>query len=75
MVLQVIAVTMIILSNVFSWLKPFSIGALWLVVIFALASAIGYFRKFWKTVDVRGKASQRRKLVILKKSQPDVPTQ
>ena len=74
MVLQVIAVTMIILSNVFSWLKPLSVAALWLVVIFALASAVDYFQKFWKTVDVRGKAGQRREPVILKKSQRDVPT-
>ncbi len=75
MVLQVIAVTIIILSNVFSWLKPLGTAALWLVVIFALASAVDYFRKFWKTVDVSGEAGQRRKLVILKKRQRDVPTQ
>lgn len=75
MVLQVVAITMIILRNVFSWLYPLSVVALWLVVIFALASAVGYFQKFWKTVDIRVKASQRRKLVILKKRQRDVPTQ
>ena len=81
MVLQVIAITMIILRNVFSWLLPLSAVALWLVVIFALASAVDYFQKFWKTVDIRVKASQkvkagqRRKLIILKKRQRDVPTQ
>jgi len=81
MVLQVIAITMIILRNVFSWLHPLSAVALWLVVIFALASAVDYFQKFRKTVDIRVKASQRvkagqrKKLIILKKRQRDVPTQ
>ena len=52
MVSQVLAVTLIILSNLFSWLEPLSLAALWLTVIFALASAVDYFRKFWKAVGV-----------------------
>jgi len=75
MVMQVLAITLIILRNVFPWLTWFSKAALWLVVIFALASAIQYFRKFWKKVDDRVKARQRRKLLVLKKRQRDVPTQ
>jgi CDP-diacylglycerol---glycerol-3-phosphate 3-phosphatidyltransferase len=75
MVMQVVAITLIILRNQFSWLHPVSILALWLVVIFALVSAIDYFRKFWKKVDDRVKARQRRKLIILKKRRRNVPTQ
>jgi CDP-diacylglycerol--glycerol-3-phosphate 3-phosphatidyltransferase len=75
MVSQVLAVTLIILSNLFSWLEPFSLAALWLSVIFALASAVDYFRKFWKAVGIRGQASRSEKPVLLKKSQSDVPTQ
>jgi CDP-diacylglycerol---glycerol-3-phosphate 3-phosphatidyltransferase len=74
MVMQVAAITAIILRNVFSWLTAFSKVALWLVVIFALVSAVDYFRKFWKHVDDRVKARQRRKLIVLKKRQRDVPT-
>jgi CDP-diacylglycerol--glycerol-3-phosphate 3-phosphatidyltransferase len=75
MVMQVLAITMIILRNVFSWLTTLSYVALWLVVIFAIVSAVDYFRKFWKKVDDRVKARQRRKLLVLKKRQRDVPTQ
>ena len=75
MVSQVLAVTLIILSNLVFWLKPLSLVALWLTVIFALASAVDYFRKFWKAVGIRGQASRGEKSVLLKKSRSDVPTQ
>lgn len=75
MVMQVVAITMTILQNIQHWLNPFSKVALWLVVIFALVSAIDYFRKFWKKVDDRVKARQRRRLIVLKKRQRNVPTQ
>ena len=75
MVSQVLAVTLIILSNLVFWLKPLSLIALWLTVIFALASAVDYFRKFWKAVGIRGQASRGEKPVLLKKSRSDVPTQ
>jgi CDP-diacylglycerol---glycerol-3-phosphate 3-phosphatidyltransferase len=74
MVMQVVAITIIILRNQFTWLAPFSVVALWLVVIFALVSAIDYFRKFWKKVDDRVKARQRRRLTLLKKRRRNVPT-
>lgn len=75
MVSQVLAVTLIILSNLVFWLKPLSLVALWLTVIFALASAVDYFRKFWKAVGIRGQASRGEKPVLLKKSRSDVSTQ
>jgi CDP-diacylglycerol--glycerol-3-phosphate 3-phosphatidyltransferase len=76
MVMQVVAITLIILRNVFSWLTLLSKIALWLVVVFALVSAVDYFRRFWKKVDDQVKARQRRKLIVLKKRQQrDVPTQ
>jgi CDP-diacylglycerol---glycerol-3-phosphate 3-phosphatidyltransferase len=75
MAMQVVAITLIILRNQLSWLGPLSIVALWLVVIFALVSAIDYFRKFWKKVDDRVKARQRRRLIILKRRRRHVPTQ
>jgi CDP-diacylglycerol---glycerol-3-phosphate 3-phosphatidyltransferase len=75
MAMQVVAITLIILRNQLSWLSSLSIVALWLVVIFALVSAIDYFRKFWKKVDDRVKARQRRRLIILKRRRRHVPTQ
>jgi CDP-diacylglycerol--glycerol-3-phosphate 3-phosphatidyltransferase len=75
MVSQVLAVTLIILSNLVFWLKPLSLVALWLTVIFALASAVDYFRKFWKAVGIRGQARRGEKPVLLKKSRSDVSTQ
>ena len=75
MVSQVLAVTLIILSNLVFWLQPLSLAALWLTVILALASAVEYFRKFWKAVGIRGQASRSEKPVLLKKSRSDVPTQ
>jgi len=74
MVTQVVAITLTILQNVFHWLTLFSKLALWLVVIIALVSAVDYFRRFWKKVDDRVKARQRRRLIVLKKRQRDVPT-
>ena len=42
MAMQVVAITLIILRNVFPWLTWFSKAALWLVVIFALAFYVAY---------------------------------
>jgi CDP-diacylglycerol---glycerol-3-phosphate 3-phosphatidyltransferase len=43
--------------------------SLGLVVIFALLSAADYFRKFWTKIDVRFKARERRRLILLEKRQ------
>ena len=53
MVLQVVAITVIILERRLPLLRlPGSI-LLWMVVLFALASAGQYFISFWKRLDVR----------------------
>ena len=54
--------------------------ALYFVVLFALASAIDYFRTFWTKIDDRFKARERRRRILLQKRQRrqiptrDVPT-
>ncbi|MCH2695177.1 MAG: CDP-diacylglycerol--glycerol-3-phosphate 3-phosphatidyltransferase [Acidobacteriia bacterium] len=73
-VLQVVAITTIILRNIYSWLEPISLVTLWLVVIFALVSAIDYFQKFWKTFDNSVKVVEDSKSVVFKKKQRDVST-
>jgi CDP-diacylglycerol--glycerol-3-phosphate 3-phosphatidyltransferase len=75
MCMQVLAITTIILSHRLHWLEAPSKLALWLVVIFSLVSAIDYFRKFWKKVDDRVKARQRRKLGLLKQRRDHVSAQ
>ncbi|MEW5975866.1 MAG: CDP-diacylglycerol--glycerol-3-phosphate 3-phosphatidyltransferase [Acidobacteriota bacterium] len=75
MVMQVVAITMIILRNKFTWLYGVSVVALWLVVVFALVSAVDYFRKFWRKVDDRVKARERRRLILLNKRRRHAPTQ
>jgi CDP-diacylglycerol--glycerol-3-phosphate 3-phosphatidyltransferase len=40
---------------------------MWVVVLFAVISAIGYFRKFWRKVDVRIKLRRRRELLRIER--------
>ncbi len=67
MVLQVVAVSLIIFGSKHSSLQPLGKVALWLVVIFATISAVQYFRKFWRKVDVQVK-QRRASLRILRRS-------
>ena len=42
---------------------------MWSVVLFALVSAAGYFRKFWGAVDSHVKSRRRRELLALQRQQ------
>lgn len=55
MVLQVAAVSFIVLGSRYARLRSVGDIALWLVLIFALISAEQYFRDFWRKLDVRVK--------------------
>ncbi len=65
MVLQVLAVSAVILGGKHLPLKPLGTLLLWLVVVSAIASAVQYFMKFWSQVDDRVK--QRRRLRLLER--------
>jgi CDP-diacylglycerol--glycerol-3-phosphate 3-phosphatidyltransferase len=67
MMLQVVAVALVMLSMRWSALRPYGLGAMWLVVIFALASAADYFRKFWKKVDTSIKLRRRNELIAMER--------
>jgi CDP-diacylglycerol--glycerol-3-phosphate 3-phosphatidyltransferase len=69
MVAQVAAISLLILSEKYSVLKGIGEFALYVVVLFALWSAVDYFRKFWTKIDDRFKAHERRRRSLLKKSQ------
>jgi CDP-diacylglycerol--glycerol-3-phosphate 3-phosphatidyltransferase len=65
MVSQVVAITVIVLEKRHPLLRPLGDLLLWMVVLFALASAAQYFFSFWKRLDVRIKqrASIRRVVI------------
>lgn len=68
MVLQVIAVSLLMLGMHFPEIHTAGMWAMWAVVVFALASAVDYFRKFWRKVDDRIKRRRRRELLSVKRS-------
>lgn len=76
MALQVVAVSLLLVgaqSRLFSLL---GLIAVWLVVLFAVVSAVDYFRKFWRRVDIRFKVRRRReRLLLLRKQRKDVAAQ
>ncbi|MBV9405240.1 MAG: CDP-diacylglycerol--glycerol-3-phosphate 3-phosphatidyltransferase [Acidobacteriaceae bacterium] len=67
MMFQVVGVTLVMLSNRWSELRPYALGAMWGVVIFGLASAADYFRNFWGKVDTSIKLRRRNELLTLER--------
>lgn len=63
-VTQVIAVSLILISIHWPQLRSFAMFSMWVVVGFGVASAIGYFQKFWRKVDESIKVSRRRELLL-----------
>lgn len=75
---QVAAITMLILGSEYPvFFNVAGYVALWMVVLFAIWSAVEYFRTFWVKIDHRFKAQQeRRRHVLVKKRQGrHAPTQ
>jgi CDP-diacylglycerol--glycerol-3-phosphate 3-phosphatidyltransferase len=67
MVFQVMAISLVMISEHFRELKWFATLWLWGVVLFGVASAGQYFRKFWRKVDVRIKRRRRQELLALER--------
>jgi CDP-diacylglycerol--glycerol-3-phosphate 3-phosphatidyltransferase len=67
MITQVIAISMILLSIRWEALSGFAMLWMWGVVIFALASAVEYFRKFWRKVDYSIKLRRRQQLLRIER--------
>lgn len=63
MVSQVVAISLVMLSVRFPGFTRAAEIALWTVVVFGVASAIGYFMKFWRKVDDSIKTRRRRELL------------
>jgi CDP-diacylglycerol---glycerol-3-phosphate 3-phosphatidyltransferase len=64
---QVVAVSLMLLAVRHPALKLPGIIAMWIVVVFAMLSAVSYFRKFWRKVDIRTKLARRRELLSLER--------
>ncbi len=71
MVLQVMAITALVLERRLPVLIPLAELLLWLVVVFALASAVQYLWVFWKVLDTRFKRRVPGKLQVLRVNEKD----
>jgi CDP-diacylglycerol--glycerol-3-phosphate 3-phosphatidyltransferase len=67
MVAQVAAISCVMLSIRYTALHTLAMVMMWVVVFFALLSAMSYFRKFWGKVDKRIKVRRRRELLTLER--------
>jgi CDP-diacylglycerol--glycerol-3-phosphate 3-phosphatidyltransferase len=67
MITQITAISMILLSIRWPSLTGFAMLWMWGVVIFGIASAIQYFRKFWRMVDVSIKHRRRQQLLRIER--------
>ena len=69
MVAQVAAISLVIAGIRWTALQSAAGFAMWVVVLFALASAAGYFRKFWRVLDSHVKLRRRRELLALQRQE------
>jgi CDP-diacylglycerol---glycerol-3-phosphate 3-phosphatidyltransferase len=67
MLSQVVGVSVMLLSVRHPRLHTTGMVLMWTVVLFALLSAVSYFRKFWRKVDERVKKRRRRELLLLER--------
>src|SRR2546423_1326078 len=67
MVSQVAAITLLLLGTRYPVFQQAGKAALYVVVLFALWSAVNYFRTFWTKIDDRFKAKERQRLILVKK--------
>lgn len=67
MLAQVIAISLLMLGIHSKELQPMAMLWMWGVVFFGVASAIQYFLKFWKKVDLDTKQRRRQELIQLER--------
>lgn len=64
LVSQVVAISMLLISMQWPEWRTLALALMWVVVGITVASAVGYFRSFWRKVDVRVKRRRRRELIV-----------
>jgi CDP-diacylglycerol--glycerol-3-phosphate 3-phosphatidyltransferase len=67
MVAQVTGVSLLLVGLHHPKIAWMGYWTMWIVVVFAVLSAIGYFQKFWRKVDVRIKMRRRRELLRMER--------
>jgi CDP-diacylglycerol--glycerol-3-phosphate 3-phosphatidyltransferase len=67
MMLQVVGVALVMLSIRWPQLRVYALAVMWGVVVFGVASAIDYFRKFWRKVDTSIKLRRRNELITMER--------
>ncbi|MBI4907394.1 MAG: CDP-diacylglycerol--glycerol-3-phosphate 3-phosphatidyltransferase [Acidobacteria bacterium] len=67
MLSQVIAISMLMLSIQRPWLFQWAMAWMWGVVFFGVVSAVQYFLKFWKLLDLNIKTRRRQELILLER--------
>jgi len=67
MIAQVVAISVLLLSIRYPELAQLGVWLMWGVVVFTIASALDYFRKFWRKLDVRIKKRRRRELLRMER--------
>jgi len=67
MLAQVIAISLLMLSMSNASLMPYAIFWMWGVVLFGVASAVQYFLKFWRKLDLDIKMRRRQELLELER--------
>jgi CDP-diacylglycerol--glycerol-3-phosphate 3-phosphatidyltransferase len=72
MMLQVLGITLVLLSIRWPAIQPYAMFTMWGVVVFGLASAIQYFANFWNKVDSGIKLRRRNELLLLERQKQHV---
>src|SRR5271166_115165 len=63
MAIQVLAISLVIVGIHYPAWNPVALISMWGALIFAMLSAVDYFRKFWRKVDDKVKLRRRRELL------------
>jgi CDP-diacylglycerol---glycerol-3-phosphate 3-phosphatidyltransferase len=61
---QVLAISLLMISMHHAWVAKWADFSLYIVVLFSIWSAISYFTKFWRKIDIRTKQGRRQELLI-----------
>ncbi|MGH9666886.1 MAG: CDP-diacylglycerol--glycerol-3-phosphate 3-phosphatidyltransferase [Bryobacteraceae bacterium] len=67
MVTQVLGISLVMAGIRWERLRSAGMYAMWAVVVFTIASAVDYFRKFWRRIDDGVKLRRRHELLLLER--------
>jgi CDP-diacylglycerol--glycerol-3-phosphate 3-phosphatidyltransferase len=61
---QVLAISLLMISMHHAWVARWANFSLYVVVLFSIWSAVSYFGKFWRKIDIRTKQGRRQELLM-----------